>query len=169
VVNSARLRRSRAVRLGALGALSLALAACSSPAGESSVPDSDYTGPPGGYAVTDGTSSPDSASVPAPAALAGGESSDYCVEDDGSGDGSYGIVDDGLCDDGYGNSHSGRYYRYYGGSPYGSRVSGGSTIRPPGSTSSRGGTTSGGSTSDGGTSHGVTRGGFGGHSGSSGG
>jgi hypothetical protein len=58
----------------------------------------------------------------------------YCVSDDSrQPDGSYEVVDDDNCDDDSVRSHhAGGYYWYYGGALLGSRIAGGSTIKPKG-------------------------------------
>ena len=122
---SARRMSSRAVRLGALGALSLALVGCGS------------------------GSDPDDASDEVQA---------YCVDRNSyQEDGSYLEVDEDLCDDDdYRSSHAGAFFWYYGGVRAGSRLKGGTTVRPKGAhiTTAKGKT--------------IQRGGFGNRSSSSG-
>jgi hypothetical protein len=106
----ARRMSSGAVRLGMLGALSVALTGC---AGPGSGPG--YSGDPG-YGD-------------------GGESVQAtCVRPDSLGrDGSYEVVDDDYCDGNRMRSgRAGGYYWYYGGRRAGRRVLGGSSVRPPG-------------------------------------
>lgn len=59
----------------------------------------------------------------------------YCVEQESrQPDGSYQVVDEDNCDDDddYRSSHAGGYYWYYGGNRSGSKILGGSTIKPKG-------------------------------------
>ncbi|HEV2086926.1 MAG TPA: hypothetical protein VGR21_01315 [Cryptosporangiaceae bacterium] len=55
----------------------------------------------------------------------------YCVDPDSlDAEGNYEVVDEDLCDDdGYRSSHGG-YFFYYGGVRSGSKVKGGTTVRP---------------------------------------
>lgn len=128
-----RLRRlsSRAVSIGLLGTLSLALTACAStveddvyvPVAEPPAADSPaYVPPPAD--PSDSVPLPVEPSAPAEYAVTA-----YCVADDtfDEGDGSYEIADDALC---YDESYAGFYYWYYGGSRAYARISGGSTVAP---------------------------------------
>ena len=59
----------------------------------------------------------------------------YCVAQDSQlPDGSYEIADDDLCDDddGIRSGHAGGYYWYYGGTRRGTKILGGSTVKPKG-------------------------------------
>jgi len=90
---------SRAVRLGALGALSLSLVACG------------------------GDPEPDEVTA-------------YCVSEESYENGSYEVVDEENCDDDDGTRAGGvgflPFFFYYGGGLRGSRISGGTTVRPKG-------------------------------------
>jgi hypothetical protein len=116
---AARRLSSRAVRLGLLGTLSLALAACApSATGETSY-DSTYDST---YEPAPAAEEP--AYVPPADAVTA-----YCVSDEtfAEADGSYELVDDTFCDD---ESYAGIYYWYYGGLLTGARVHSGSTVVP---------------------------------------
>jgi hypothetical protein len=117
---AARRLSSRAVRLGLLGTLSLALAACAPSGTGETTYDSTYEPAP---AAEEPAYVPPAEVPPADAVTA------YCVSDEtfAEADGSYELVDDTFCDD---ESYAGIYYWYYGGLLAGSRVHSGSTVMP---------------------------------------